>query len=134
MQDDHGTLLEREIGQRGHDPVAFGQGPREIRRRRRAVEANVQLADLPGAARSRKSIADADRQPVHPDVPGVRVADRRNVPPGEEQRLLDGVFGSVLVSKDELGCAVHPAEPGSREDREGGVVAGPRALHQVRLR
>ena len=55
------------------------------------------------------------------------------MPPREEQRFLDGVLGSVLVSKDELGRAVHPAEPASREDREGRVVAGPRALHEVRL-
>ena len=93
----------------------------------------MQFVDLPGAARPCESITDADCEPVHPDIPGVRVADRRDVPPCDEQRLLDGVLGTELVSKDELGRAVHPAERAPGEDREGSVVAGPRALHEVRL-
>ena len=71
--------------------------------------------------------AGADEQPVEPGVEAVRVAQRGQVTPGSDERLLDGVLGLVGVPEDEPGGGIQAGDRGACQLGEGVMIA-PSAL------
>src|SRR3954449_9616712 len=75
----------------------------------------------------------AVQQPVKPGVEAVGAAQRGQVTPGSDERLLDGVLGLIGVAQDEPGGGIEPEERGVRERGEGVVIASARSLHEFLL-
>ena len=51
------------------------------------------------------SVARAHGEPPQPGVPGIGVTERADVPPREEELILEGILGAIDVAKDEVGNA-----------------------------
>ena len=77
--------------------------------------------------------AGAVQQPVEPGVEAVGAAQRGQVTPGSDERLLDGVLGLVGVAQDEPGGGVQPEDRGACQRGEGVMIAPSRSLHEFLL-
>ena len=72
-----------------------------------------------------------DEQAVEPGVEPIGVAQRGQVTPGPDERLLDGVLGLVGIAQDEPGGSVQPEERGACQRGEGVMIASSRSLHEL---
>ena len=70
---------------------------------------------------------------MKPGVEAPQVAQRGEVPPGSDERLLDGVLGPVGIAQDQPGGRVHALDRGARERGKGVMVASSRTLHEIQL-
>ena len=70
---------------------------------------------------------------MEPGIEPIRVAHGTDIEPGGHERILDGVIGELVVSKDEPRGPMQPCDRRCRECREGLVIAGLRADDQVSL-
>jgi hypothetical protein len=61
---------------------------------------------------------------MQPGVELVGVAERAQVTPGVDERVLDGVLGAVRVADDEPGDRVGPANRCGDEGGDGVPVSG----------
>ena len=77
--------------------------------------------------------AGADEQAVEPCVEAIWAAQRGQVTPGSDERLLDGVLGLVGIAQDEPGGSVQPEDRGACQRGEGVMIAPSRSLHEVLL-
>jgi hypothetical protein len=125
VEDHHRPLVDRESTKLAPDPVALGDGQGEVGvGGRLLVGQHVQLDDVAASRRLRYAVTGTDSEPVEPGVPCLGIAQRADVAPRQHERFLDRVLGSVLVPKNEGGCA---EQPGNRRSHQGGervVVAG----------
>ena len=67
---------------------------------------------------------------MEPRVEALRVAERREVAPGPDQRLLRRVLGSMRVAQDPVREPVAAVDAVGRQGRERLLVAAHRPLHQ----
>ena len=63
-------------------------------------------AGIPAAGATRLHVAGVDDEPMEPGLEPLGVAQRRQVPPGAEQRLLRGILRTVAITKDPVGEGV----------------------------
>ena len=77
--------------------------------------------------------AGAVEQAVEPGVETVGAAQRGQVTPGPDERLLDGVLGLVGIAQDEPGGGIQPEERGACQRGEGVMIAPSRSLHEFQL-
>src|SRR3954451_10763652 len=77
--------------------------------------------------------AGAVQQSVEPGVEAVWAAQRGQVTPGPDERLLDGVLGLVGIAQDEPGGGIQPEERGACQLGEGVMIAPSRSLHESLL-
>ena len=77
--------------------------------------------------------AGAVQQAVEPGVEAVGTAQRGQVTPGPDERLLDGVLGLVGVAQDEPGGGIQPEDRGACQRGEGVMIAPSRSLHEFLL-
>ena len=77
--------------------------------------------------------AGADEQPMEPGVEAVGIAERGQITPGADERVLDGVLGLVGIPEDEPGGAIQSGDRGACQLGEGVMIALPRSLHEVSL-
>ena len=68
---------------------------------------------------------------MEPAVEAIRVAQPRKVAPGDDERLLGRVLGTVRVTQDEAGNGVESADRDARQLRERVVIARHRPLDQL---
>lgn len=74
----------------------------ELIRSRRAVDReHVQVAD-PLALPAGFGDADVREEPVEPGVEPVRIAEARQVTPGDHQRVLQGILGPIDIPEDPM--------------------------------
>ena len=71
-------------------------------------------------------------EPVEPRRETLRIAELRELAPGEEECLLDGVLGAFDIAKDPVRDGVAPIAVEVDELREGDVVASLCSLDQPR--
>ena len=76
-------------------------------------------------------VAGVDEQAMQPGVEPIRIAEPRQLAPGDHQRLLNGVLGSSDVSEDPLGDREHSVGRRPREDRECFAIPGLRLFDEV---
>ena len=76
-------------------------------------------------------VAGVDEQPMQPGVEPIRIAEPRQLAPGDHQRLLNGVLGSSDVSEDPLGDREHSVGRRPRENRERFAIPSLRLLDEV---
>jgi hypothetical protein len=81
--------------------------------------------DIESVSVQASSFIDArvDEHPAEPRVEPVRVSHRRQVPPRQDECVLDGVFRPLGVPKDQPGRTVEARDRGSSELGEGSVIA-----------
>ena len=68
---------------------------------------------------------------MQPGVEAVGIAERGEVAPGGDERLLGGVLGPMVVPQDQTGDGIEPADRGARQLRERPVIACHRPFDQV---
>ena len=69
---------------------------------------------------------------MEPGLEALRIAQPRELAPGEEECLLDGVLGPLDIAKDPVRDGVAAVTVQVDEVREGDVVAVPRPFDQPR--
>jgi hypothetical protein len=72
-------------------------------------------------------------QPVEPGIEALGVAERREVAPDAEERLLAGVLGAVGIAQDPVGQGVAAIHVARRERRERLAVACRRSSDEILL-
>ena len=77
--------------------------------------------------------AGAVEQAVEPGVESRRAAKGREIAPGSDERLLDGVLGPVGVAEDEPRGGIQAEDRGSCEQGKGVMIASPRSIHEILL-
>ena len=81
--------------------VAIRQGQEIVGRGRIVEREHVQVCD-PAALPSGVGDADVREKSVDPGVEAVRIAEVRQVPPGDHQRVLQGILGPIDVPEDPI--------------------------------
>ena len=74
-----------------------------------------------------------DDELAQPGVELVRVAKRRQVPPGADEPFLDRVARELRVPEDQSGGRVQPGDGRAGERGEGVMIALPRPFDEVPL-
>ena len=85
------------------------------------------------ACPSRLIDAGMDEQPMHPGIELVGIAQRGQITPGPDERVLDGVLGLFDIPEHEPGGAIQAGDRGACQLGEGVMIALPRSLHEVSL-
>ena len=70
---------------------------------------------------------------MEPGVETFGTAQRGQVTPGSDERLLDGILGLVGIAQDEPGGGVQPEDRGACQRGEGVMIAPSRSLHEFLL-
>ena len=129
MQNDEGPRLRLEAAEAAVELVAVGHrrhgvvGSPDVDRNELHIEAVT-------AEPARLIDAGADKQPVEPRVEAVVAAERGEVSPGPDERLLDGVLGLIRVPQDQSRGCVQPSDCGGRECGEGVMIASSSSGHE----
>ena len=81
----------------------------------------------------RRELVDAgvDDESTQPGVESVRVAQRGQITPGTDERILDGVRRAIRIPEHEPGGRVEAGDRGACQLGEGVMIAPPRSLHEV---
>ena len=94
VQDDHGAMLRVEVADATLDLVPVGRGRLGVGHREGMDLGELDL-DAPALGRAQLIAAGVEEEPVEPGVEAIGVAQRGQVPPAPDERLLDGVLGPV---------------------------------------
>jgi hypothetical protein len=62
---------------------------------------------------------------MQPRVEPVSLAEAGQVPPGSDERVLDGILGEVWIPNDQPGGGVEPPDRAVDELGEGSMIASP---------
>ena len=77
--------------------------------------------------------ARANEQPVQPGIEPLDVAQRRQIPPGSNQRVLGCILREFGVAQDEASDPVQPIDGATGQDAEGLMVSASRPVDEFRL-
>ena len=134
VEDEHDALVDVQPVQLASEPVTVRDTDRRVRRPRRSrVGRHVQLDEGPAPVRLGDLVAGAHREPAEPGVPGVRITERANMAPGQQERILDRILGAIRVAQDEVGDAEQPRMRCPHELGVGIDVTAHRPLDQLPL-
>ena len=70
---------------------------------------------------------------MHPRVEPVRIAEPRQVTPGDHQRVLEGILGPVDIAEDPLRDREEPVAVRLDQVHEGRLVPSLRRLDEVAI-
>src|SRR6476620_9635222 len=104
------------------EEVAIDDARREVARRRDVDRGQLDLEGTPPTA-PHDVETGVDEQSMEPGVEPVGVAQRRQVPPAADHRLLDGVSRELAVTEDQAGGRVQPRDGCAGEQGEGVMIA-----------
>jgi hypothetical protein len=111
VQNEDRSLLGRQSSEPSFELVPIGDSQQCVRCRRSVDRQHPQ--DRSSAALARRLVdALMNEESLQPRVEPVRIAEPSKVTPGDHQRILEGILGSIDVAEDPL-C-----------DREEAVGAG----------
>jgi hypothetical protein len=131
MQDDDGPMLGREGPEGSLQGIAVVDGHGLVPCRR-PVDRQRPDVGAPPAVPPELLVAGIDHEAMKPDLEALGVAEPRELAPGEEDRLLDGVLGPLPIAQDPMGDGVAAVTVEVDQVREGAFVAFPRLLDQPR--
>ena len=125
-----GAPFRFEAPERAIQEVAIGDRASRSRRRPRRREARARLRSPP-APTARDVETGIDDEATQPGIEPVGIAQRRQVPPGSDEPVLDRVARELGVPKDQTrgGVQARDLRPGERF--EGVMIAPLRSLDQV---
>jgi succinyl-CoA synthetase beta subunit len=134
MEDDDSPELGLEPEEAALDLVAVGDSGRVIGRDR-AAQRNVVKLDLDPVTPQSAGLVDAraNEESMQPGIEAIRVAERGQIAPGPDERVLHGVGGLFRIPEDQPGGGIQPGDRGACQLGEGVMIAVPRSLHEVSL-
>jgi hypothetical protein len=101
VQHEDRALVRREPSEAALQLVAVGHAEQVVRSDR-GVEG--QNAEIGGATTFTRCLGDANvrQEAMDPGVEPVRIAEAREVTPGDHQRILQGILGPIDISEDPM--------------------------------
>ena len=140
MEHDDRAPAGLERPQAAIEEVAIDDARREVARRRDRGSGSARLRRAPPTA-PHEVETGVDEQSMEPGVEPVGVAQRGQVPPAADHRVLDGISRELAVTEDQAGGRVQPRDgcAGERRRRRHDrhavlarrVLAGPRSPQDV---
>jgi peptide-methionine (R)-S-oxide reductase len=132
MEDDDRALLWSQLCERVLEPGAVHDG---VGRIRGGVTGDRMKADagVPAACPARFRIAGVDDEAVEPGIEALRLAQRRQVAPGTEERLLGGVLGTIPVAQDAHRQGEAAVDVARRKLGERGTIAVRGPVDEIEL-
>jgi hypothetical protein len=89
---------------------------------------------LPSTVASSDAGRGIDHESIGPRLESVKVAQRREVLPHGDERLLHCILGLIGIAKDSVGDPVEASSDRSRERLECWLITGPGQLDELQLR
>jgi MerR family transcriptional regulator, repressor of the yfmOP operon len=132
MKDDDGALFRVEMTDAALDLVSVG-GSRLRVRHRQGMDLRELDLDTPALGGPELIAAGVEEEPMQPGLEAIGIAQRREVPPASDERLLDGVLRAVGIPQDEPSRGVEPTDRGACQQRKGVMIASPCSFHEVSL-
>jgi len=106
-KDENGAFFRREPAERPIELVPIRNAQQLVRRGRAVEREHSQVRD-PASLPARLLDADIGEQPVHPGIESGRIAEARQVAPGDHQGVLQGILGPSDISEDPMGDREEP--------------------------
>ena len=131
-KDEEGAFLRPEPSERPIHDVSVDNA-RELIGRDLAVKG--QNLEIRVAASVSTSVLDAHvrQHALDPEVKPVRIAEVRQVSPGDHQRVLQGILGPVDIAEDPARDRVQAIEAGAGQVDEGDLIATLRRDHELSI-
>ena len=127
VQRDDRSVRRIETPERRVHQLAVGERARDVGLRGGIDGGELDLDRSPSPAPGDVETG-VDGQSMEPGVEPLGIAKSRQVAPGADERLLDGVARELRVPEDQASRRVQPREPGIDELGEGVMIALPRAF------
>jgi hypothetical protein len=125
------ALFRREAAEAALELVAVREGARGVGHGRLDREhANVRI---PRSGPPCLGVTGMHEGPVQPDLEPLRIAEPRQLTPGDHQRLLHGILGSAEVAEDPLRERNEPVAVRTGQHRERLPVPTTRLLNEVAI-
>ena len=132
VQDDDRAPRGLEARERAVEEVAIDHLAAEVASGRGVERRELDL-DHPAPTASDEVEARVDEQSMEPAVERTHVAQRGQVAPAADERLLDRVPREVVVPDDQPGGCVQPPDGRAGQRREGVMIAPLRSLDETAL-
>src|SRR5215218_5931533 len=107
MQDDDGPPLWMQVPQGVVEELAVGDGRGHVTDGR-AIDRRQLDLDRASSPTTRDVDTGMDDQLTQPGVELVGIAERRQVPPGPDETVLDCVTGELRIAEDQPSGGVQP--------------------------
>jgi hypothetical protein len=85
------------------------------------------------ATSPRLPVTGVDEEPAQPGVEAIDVPERRKLPPGDDQSLLDGILCEPEIAQDPIRDREEPVASGARQAGKGFLISGSRSLDEGNL-
>ncbi|HSL34359.1 MAG TPA: hypothetical protein VK871_11960 [Candidatus Limnocylindrales bacterium] len=122
-------MLDRESPEGPLELLAVGDGRSRVRGSR--LDREELDGGLEPASTTELVGGRVDEDAVEPAVEAVDVPELRQLAPATDERLLDRVFGEVVVPQDEPSDRQEAIDLTGRKPPEGVSVAVPRSLDEI---
>ena len=124
------ALFRGEPSEGAIELVTIGDAEHVVRRPRRVHREHANLGE-PASLTAGVRDADVREDAMDPGVESVRIAEIRQVSPGDHQRVLQGILGPIDFPKDPMGDREPSIATGSHQVDECRLVAIPRRLDEL---
>ena len=131
-KDEDRTLLHLQSAERAIHDVAIDDARELVARGVIGKLEDLELG-VPATISPRMLDAHVREHALEPEVEPVRIAEVRQVTPGDHQRVLKGVLGPVDITKDPAGDPVQAIETRTHQVHEGDLVAALRRDHELSI-
>ena len=129
MQDDDGTVFRSQAPERPIQCIAIVDGDGLVGSTR-SVDREGPNVFAPPPVPAELLVTGVHEESMEPDLETLRVTQPRELAPGEEECLLDGVLGPLGVPKDSVRDRVAPVSVQVDQLGEGDLVARSRQFDQ----
>src|SRR4051794_13605978 len=131
MQNDDRPLVRVESHEGAFELVAVGDRRRRVGDERDVGD--VVYVELESTPSRPTDLVDTgvDDEATQPGVEPVRVAQRGQITPGANERVLDGVRRTIGIPEHQPGGRIEAGDRGACQLGEGVMIASPRSLHEV---
>ena len=133
VDDQHRAEIDRQAVEAAVQLVTDGDGVLRVLSDLAIDRQQRQLGDPMAALGSRRPVARPDQDPMEPGVETVRIAERPDVEPRGDERVLDRILGPIVIADDEPGDPEQPLDRARSKFGEGVVIAFPGPEHEVSL-
>jgi hypothetical protein len=132
VQDEDGALVRREAPETALELVAVGHSQRRIRRLGPVQREDSQIRH-PTSLAGGLLDADVREHAVDPGVESIRIAEARKATPGDHQRVLQGIVGSIDIPEDPMRDREEPITTRMDQVHEGILVTTLRRLDEIAI-
>ena len=110
VQGEDRALLHRESSKPAFQEVSIGDGEHLVRSRRTILRQDSEVDDPPSLSRGLGE-THMDEEAAQPCVNSVRVAQAPEISPCGDERVLDGILGTIGIAEDPVGDREQPVGP-----------------------